>query len=559
MSNSEMHDPSDLSRIREQLGALELRISAMEAKLENYSGAGTRPKYADEEEEEMVEFSLGIPAERESLIESKIGEFGLAWLGNIVLIFGIIFLTEYIMRLGHPMLSSVVGYGMVISIVGLSYFIRQTFSYMASMFTLFSQFLLFYLTLRLHFFTGNPLIESSGIVITLLLFLVVLQVVIAVVKKSPMYAVVFILLSFGTAILSDTASVLLPLTVIIALGSVILFYLYNWHKQLLLSIFMVYLTLLLWILNNPVMGHPLQGIAAHHNSYLFIGACALIYSLLPLMPNKGKFPESTMFISIMLNGAGFSFLIWILVTLFFSHGYIGIFASIALYCMSLAVILKKFSSWKYPPALYVLYGFVALSITIYGLNGLPRSFFLLSIQSLLVLSLALWFRSKIIVVMNFFLFLILLISYAVTSGEIISTNFSFPVVAFISARIINWQKERLEIKTALIRNTYLVVLFFTMLYACYKTFPSQYITLSWTVTAVVYFLMSIILKNVKYRYMALANVVATAFYLFIVDLARIEFIFRIIAFLFLAVITIIISTFYVRKMKKKQQQDEVTG
>jgi uncharacterized membrane protein len=90
-----------------------------------------------------------------------------------------------------------------------------------------------------------------------------------------------------------------------------------------------------------------------------------------------------------------------------------------------------------------------------------------------------------------------------------------------------------------------------MLFAVYRSFPSQYITLSWTAVVLLYFLISIILKNVKYRYLAVATMAVTTIYLFAIDLARIGVIFRIIAFMFLAIISIGISVYYVRKIKKK--------
>ena len=64
--------------------------------------------------------------------------------------------------------------------------------------------------------------------------------------------------------------------------------------------------------------------------------------------------------------------------------------------------------------------------------------------------------------------------------------------------------------------------FFMVLYALIHAVPRQFVTLSWTIAALLYFLISILLKNVKYRYMALGTMICAAFYLFIVDLARIE-------------------------------------
>lgn len=90
-----------------------------------------------------------------------------------------------------------------------------------------------------------------------------------------------------------------------------------------------------------------------------------------------------------------------------------------------------------------------------------------------------------------------------------------------------------------------------LLYTLYHLIPNQYITLSWTAAALLYFVSSIILKNVKYRYMALGSLIAAALYLFIVDLDRIELIYRVIALLFLAIISIGLSFYYTKNLKKK--------
>jgi hypothetical protein len=50
--------------------------------------------------------------------------------------------------------------------------------------------------------------------------------------------------------------------------------------------------------------------------------------------------------------------------------------------------------------------------------------------------------------------------------------------------------------------------------------------------------------------MALGTMISAALYLFIVDLARIELVYRILALLFLAAISIGISIYYTNRMKK---------
>ena len=133
-------------------------------------------------------------------------------------------------------------------------------------------------------------------------------------------------------------------------------------------------------------------------------------------------------------------------------------------------------------------------------------------------------------------------------------NFSFALAALISARVINWQSSRLQIETDILRNLYMIEGFIMVLYALIHAVPKQFVTLSWTAAALLYFLISILLKNVKYRYMALGTMICAAIYLFIVDLARIELVFRVLALLFLAAISIGISIYYTKRIKKTDNE-----
>ena len=215
-------------------------------------------------------------------------------------------------------------------------------------------------------------------------------------------------------------------------------------------------------------------------------------------------------------------------------------------------MLQIRSNWKILAAFYALYGFVTFSIAVHGIYDFPRAYFLLAIQSLLVVTMAIWFRSKFIVGMNTLLFISLLIFYLSTSVQTNAINISFSLVALVTARVLNWKKDGLTIRTDLLRNIYLVIGFIMVLITLYHLIPARYITLSWTAVAVIYFALSLILKNVKYRYLALGTMIAATFYLFIVDLAKIELVFRILALMFLAIISIGLSIYYSRKNKKKK-------
>ena len=106
-----------------------------------------------------------------------------------------------------------------------------------------------------------------------------------------------------------------------------------------------------------------------------------------------------------MNGLGFSFILTLAVLAFFTENYFTYFGLIAAFSMGYSIWLQSRGAWNSIAAMYAIYSFVALSISIAGIYKFPLAFFLLSIQSLLVVSMALWFRSRFIVIMNTLLFI----------------------------------------------------------------------------------------------------------------------------------------------------------
>jgi hypothetical protein len=553
MSTNESTGQYNETKLLERIELLESRISSLEQVVLDLKGKPLRTKAMDDAEDDF-DLSLKLPwQETDEGIETKIGEYGLSWLGSIVLFLGIVFLTHFISTNGLPVIAAIVGLIAFGGIMIVARTMRKSYEYLAFILTISGHILLFYTVVRLHYFTSSPVIANKTLIIVLLLLVVGYQFFEAVRRKSEGFALMALLLALSASVLSDLTHVLLFIVTVCAVSGIVLFNRYGWYRFLTVSILLNYFVFLLWLLGNPLMGHKLQAITQPQYCYFYLAACGAVYSMVTLIKQKELFPDGIILTTVILNGLGFSFLLGLLVITFFQTNYVLIFISIAIFCLVFSAVLKYRSPWKYSPALYALYGFMAISIALYGVFHFPDAYFYLVLQSLLVVSMALWFRSRIIVVMNLFLFLMILVGYIANPVSMILTNFAFPVVAFFSARIINWQKERLNIKTELIRNTYLFVIFVSMLYAMYKAVPSHYVTLSWALVAVLYLLVSIILKNVKYRYMMFATLLATAFYLFAVDLARIGTIYRIIAFLFLAVISIGISVYYVNKIKKRKE------
>ena len=110
----------------------------------------------------------------------------------------------------------------------------------------------------------------------------------------------------------------------------------------------------------------------------------------------------------------------------------------------------------------------------------------------------------------------------------------------------NWQKEQLALKTEFMRNVYLASAFVVVPYGLYHGVSHTYVSLSWMCAAVIYFALSIALKNRKYRWMAILTMGLTVLHVFIVDLASLTPAYRMISFLGLGMTLLAISWIYTR-------------
>ena len=308
----------------------------------------------------------------------------------------------------------------------------------------------------------------------------------------------------------------------------------------------------MWLFNNPLLGHPVSIAPSLYFSPVYLFACGAIYSLSILILRNGEVTKKGLNTTVVLNGLFFAITIFLATVIYYRTNYIAMFSIIAAFCLLFSVLLHLRIRNLFAPAVFACFGFMAMSVAVYGYAKLPDAYFYLALQSFLVVSMALWFRSKIIVVVNSGLYLGILMIYLVSSPPVDRISFCFAFVAFATARILNWRKERLTLKTDMMRNMYLVALFFTMLYAFYHAVPERYITLSWTAVAAGYFLLSLQLKNIKYRWMAIGTLLVTVVYLFLVDLAHLSVGYRVVASLFLAGISISASLYYTLKIRKKR-------
>ena len=525
---------------------LEARISRLEQHL------GLQPLNLTTQSP-AVEAALVAPQmernEEGSELEASIGEFGLAWVGSIVFFLGVVFLITYTSALGYRVMSTAVGYFAAAGLFLTAILWKTRASHLSRILSSGSLLLLFYTTMRLHFFSPNPLVDSSYIVFFLLLIVVGVQFYLAIHRESQTFASVGILLGMITGALTDRTHIELLLVAVLSGVAVYLTIRRGWWPLLNVCIVLSYTTHLLWLLNNPIAGNPVHAVSEHQYNLVYLFLYAGIFSLPLLVKMRVSDSNISSVASILLNCLGFGTLVF-LVTL--TH-LPADFPSISLGVFGL-LMFSSVAQWlrtnqQLGPAIYACFGFMALSIAIYGYAAIPDSFLWLSVQSLLVVSIALWFRSKILIVVNSVIYVGMLIGYFAVSPSSHAVNFSFALVALSSARVMNWQKTRLTLRTDMLRNVYLFIAFVLIFFALYHAVPSQYVTLSWTMTAVGYFLLSYWLKSGKYRLMAISAMLVTVAYLFLVDLASLDPRFRVPAFMFLGLMAVMISLYYTRIRK----------
>jgi hypothetical protein len=527
----------------ERLNRIEAQLAAG-AKMSNPIRVGTSSS-ADEQELDFAN----------PLSESKVFEHGLAWIGSAVLLLGMMFTMLFV----HNAFGGITAFVLGISSAALTFFLsgllKKSLSYMAFMFTICAHLLIYYALLRLHFFTENPVLTNLWMTILLMLGSVAILFYKADGAKSQLMGFIAYFLLILTALLTDQTQVTLTLFVV-ATAAVIYFLNRNgWDTLLILSTFMVYIGHTLWLIGNPLMGHQVGAVLTPQFNLFYLFLYGAIYSVVPFLKQNGKISAEVCNATIILNSIAFSVLLMLIVLTFYTKSYIFIFLGISIGCLLYAIVLNYNVDSRFDSFFYVNFGFMALSIAVYGYSDLPGSFLFLAWQSMVVLAIAIWFRSNLIVLMNTALFTTILIAYLIFSKSIDSYNISFTLIAIASARILNWQQNRLELKTGSIRTFYLVITFFVMLYTLYNAVAIDYVTISWGLAAVAYMIMSAILRNVKYRWLAFLTLLAAVVHLFMFDISKMGVGYRIVAFIFVGLTILGVSFYYTKKLKSIKTEE----
>ncbi|MCG3118754.1 MAG: hypothetical protein ALAOOOJD_01018 [bacterium] len=538
------------TELEETLHRLEARL----VRIETYLQLGPLPETrVHEGSEAPMATPPASEEEKEAALELKIGEFWLARVGIVALLAGTAFFIAYPLKILPPWLHSLIGYLAVAGLLVASRFWRTTYPFLARILFGGGMLLLYYATLRLHFFTAPPLLTNKAVALVLLLAVGTGHFYFARRRRSEFLTGMAVFLGYVTALMTDTTHLTLPLVALTAAVAVYFLIGYGFKTVGLLSVVWAYLTHLLWLLGNPLLGHPLQAVATHQYNLVYLFIYAAIFALPNLWRAENALPDATKILLPLLNGAGFFGVSFLVIITFFAAERAGLSFIISACFLALAILCWVWRDSRYATSFYACFGYLALSAAIFTRFTSPHYFIWLGWQSLLVISTAIWFRSKIVIVANTFIYLSIFLIYLISAPATAAVNASYALVALLSARLLNWKTERLALKTELMRNAYLASAFVIIPYGLYHAVPRNYVSLSWLGAAVFYFLMSLILKNKKYRWMAMLTILLTAIYVFAIDLARLEAGYRILSFLALGVVLLVISLLYARSHKKMTQ------
>lgn len=483
-------------------------------------------------------------------LELQIGQYWFAKVGIVILALGIIFLMTFPYTDLPSFLPSMIGFFITAMIFAFVHYSKESYQYISIYLLAGALVLLYFSTMRFKYFGVDPTISNHTIEILLLAAAAAFNIFIALRKKSIMLTGVGITTGYITVVLSENPIVMFLMLSFLAGLIVVLNLKYEWNGLMLYGIMITFLIHFMWFINNPLLGNKIALNNEPELNLYFILLYMSIFTLANLFRTSKDEESSSVKRSGFLIAAGGYALFLIISVLRFQSSivYLHLLSSVLLLGISIAFWIREKS--RYSTFFYAILGYTSLSVAIIANFPLPDFFVWLCWQSLLVIVTSIWFRSKFIIVANFIIYLGLFIVYLILAGEIGAFTLSYGVVALVSARMLNFRKEKLNLKTEFMRNAYLGVAFVIFPYALYNSLPSGYVAISWIAVAFVYYLLSLYLKNKKYRWMALLTILLTVFYILLIGTTQLDPIFRIISFLVLGIVLLVVSMIYAKRKTK---------
>jgi predicted membrane protein DUF2339 len=531
--------PAD--ELREAIARLEHRVSRLETRLEmrevpNLDG----PAVAAE------------PPPEPGGLEFRIGEVYLSQVGIVALLIGMGFLAAYLYTILPPAPASLGAYLLTGLAFLFAWLLRARSPRLIKALAAGGLLLLYFATVRLHFFGSRPLVASPGAGLVLAALAVAAQAAISIRLRSQFLGAVTLACGCATGLIADGTHLTLCALLATSALAAVLRLRQGWDQAAVFAVFVVYAAHLEWLIGNPLLDHPVKlradGLA--RLGYLF--GYAILFAGANLFRSRKLAYEWSNIILSFFNAAGF-YLICLLVTFTYPReemAALNLTASLFLLGEALAYWLMRRSF--YSASFYAMTGFFALSVAIIARFDAPPRFALLTWQAVLVILTGIWFRSRIITLGNLFIFLGVYCFYRFSEPTSPWVELNYAAVSILSVKLLGAHQGAMDYKTEVIRNAYLVTTFFVLPYGLYLAVPSPMVSVSWLGTSLLYFTLSFILRNRKFRWMGILNFLLVLGRVFLVDLSRLDLIYRIVSFLALGTVLLGVSVAYGRRSRGRR-------
>jgi hypothetical protein len=533
-------DSSEISRLIEVIENLNARISALEASApyqRTEPASGTKLQLNKESSEDL---------------EFRIGEQWFGKIGVVAFLFAVFYLLTLPFEKAPQTIVLLSGYIISIVMLAASYYKQEQLKSLGGYVAGSGLIIFYFATLKLHYFTNHPVFSEVYAVIPLLYVVSIGGVLYSLRRSSPALVMISLVLFGSTALLSDVSVLIFASLAAITVASLYFSSRYNWDNVMLFSIPMVYLFFLLWFVNNPLTGRP---VSAGTDPLMAVLLLPLLISMFGFLRFKkeGETDDHISIIRTMLNAIP-GYMLFVYATLNLDNTLSAVLnTGMSLLFISLAAVYYVKQKSKLSTFIYSMTGYGALSLAIILSFKSPESYILLSLQSILVVSTALWFRSRFIVVANFFIFLVLLVAYLLSSSGLSAMSLSFGLAALVSARLINIHQLRLELQSEQLRNSYLIIACLVIPYVLYSILPAAFVGISWIALAFAYYIVGKIINNKKYRLMASATLIMSLAYIFIFGLTNSDTVYKILSFTLVSIAMVIISLVYTKVRAKESQ------
>lgn len=533
----------------ERIAQLEERLARIEAHLGLAREASPAPVVA------ATAPLVAAPSEpeprSEDELEYQVGQSWFAVAGIAALTIGGGFLISLPFARLPAAAPALAGYAVVVVLLGVAHIWRESFALVASHLRGAGMALLFISTLRLFFPEAHHALDLGSLAGKLLLLSVVaLNFVLALRRKSPWLTGLALVTGCAAVVVAGTAGFSLPLLVLLLAVTLVASQRFDWPVLEVAAVPIGFTTYLLWALGNPLRGGPVHLTTEPLIAPVVVLVCVMILATGPWLRPREEREGPQPSISALLNcGLGFGvFLIHSTVAFRDSVAPLHVAAFVVFLGLAVAFWVRQQS--RVATFFYAMTGYAALSAAIFKASSVPAVFVWLSMQSVVVVATAIWFRSRFIVVANFLIYVCIVLGYVIVAERETGISLGFGVVALLSARILNWKKDRLELKTELMRNAYLVSAFLVFPYALAHLVPGKLVAVAWVGLASGYYVLNFVVQNQKYRWMGHGTLLLTTVYVVIVGTSRFEPVYRVLSFLVLGTVLLAVSLVFTRIRKR---------